>query len=208
MPEADPQIFKWTWCLLPLIAAVIGWGTNYLAVRMLFHPRVEKSILGIRIQGVFPKRQKVLAEKLGQLVARELFSMHDVRKHLQGEEFIVHVTKTIEAKVDEFLQEKLAETIPMASMFLGSGMVDTIKHSLVGSLAKAVPELGDMFVTHLEKNMDVEIVVREKVEAFSSDKLEEMLLSIMNREFRFIEVVGAVLGFVIGLVQLGILWLL
>jgi len=208
MPEADPQIFKWTWCLLPLIAAVIGWGTNYLAVRMLFHPRVEKSILGLRIQGVFPKRQKVLAEKLGQLVARELFSMHDVRKHLQGEEFIVHVTKTIEAKVDEFLQEKLAETIPMASMFLGSGMVDTIKHSLVESLAKAVPELGDMFVTHLEKNMDVEIVVREKVEAFSSDKLEEMLLSIMNREFRFIEVVGAVLGFVIGLVQLGILWLL
>ena len=208
MPEADPQIFKWTWCLLPLIAAVIGWGTNYLAVRMLFHPRVEKSILGLRIQGVFPKRQKVLAEKLGQLVARELFSMHDVRKHLQGEEFIVHVSKTIEAKVDEFLQEKLAETIPMASMFLGSGMVDTIKHSLVESLAKAVPELGDMFVTHLEKNMDVEIVVREKVEAFSSDKLEEMLLSIMNREFRFIEVVGAVLGFVIGLVQLGILWLL
>lgn len=208
MPEADPQIFKWTWCLLPLIAAVIGWGTNYLAVRMLFHPRVEKSILGLRIQGVFPKRQKVLAEKLGQLVARELFSMHDVRKHLQGEEFIVHVTKTIEAKVDEFLQEKLTETIPMASMFLGSGMVDTIKHSLVESLAKAVPELGDMFVTHLEKNMDVEIVVREKVEAFSSDKLEEMLLSIMNREFRFIEVVGAVLGFVIGLVQLGILWLL
>ena len=208
MPEADPQIFKWTWCLLPLIAAVIGWGTNYLAVRMLFHPRVEKSILGLRIQGVFPKRQKVLAEKLGQLVARELFSMQDVRKHLQGEEFIVHVTKAIEAKVDEFLQEKLAETIPMASMFLGSGMVDTIKHSLVESLAKAVPELGDMFVTHLEKNMDVEIVVREKVEAFSSDKLEEMLLSIMNREFRFIEVVGAVLGFVIGLVQLGILWLL
>jgi uncharacterized membrane protein YheB (UPF0754 family) len=208
MPEADPQIFKWTWCLLPLIAAVIGWGTNYLAVRMLFHPRVEKSILGLRIQGVFPKRQKVLAEKLGQLVARELFSMQDVRKHLQGEEFIVHVTKTIEAKVDEFLQEKLAETIPMASMFLGSGMVDTIKHSLVESLAKAVPELGDMFVTHLEKNMDVETVVREKVEAFSSDKLEETLLSIMKREFRFIEVVGAVLGFVIGLVQLGILWLL
>ena len=208
MPEADPQIFKWTWCLLPLIAAVIGWGTNYLAVRMLFHPRVEKRILGLRIQGVFPKRQKVLAEKLGQLVARELFSMQDVRKHLQGEEFIAHVTEAIEAKVDEFLQEKLAETIPMASMFLGSGMVDTIKHSLVESLAKAVPELGDMFVTHLEKNMDVETVVREKVEAFSSDKLEEMLLSIMKREFRFIEVVGAVLGFVIGLVQLGILWLL
>ena len=208
MTEADPQVFKWTWCLLPLIAAVIGWATNYIAVRMLFHPREEKRIFGLRIQGVFPKRQKALAEKLGKLVARELFSLQDVRKHLQGKEFIAHATDTIEAKVDEFLHEKLAEAIPMASMFLGSGMIDTIKRSLVESLAKALPELGEMFVSHLEKNMDVETVVREKVEAFSSEKLEEMLMGIMKREFRFIEGVGAVLGFVIGLVQIGILWLL
>ena len=208
MSETDQQIFKLTWCLLPVIAAVIGWGTNYLAVRMLFHPRKEKRILGLRIQGVFPKRQQVLAEKLGQLVARELFSMEDVRKHLQGVEFVEHVTKVIEEKVDDFLQNNLMEAIPMASMFLGSGMVDKIKHSLVECLAKAMPELGEMFISHLEKNMDVEALVREKVAAFSSDKLEEMLLGIMRREFRFIEGVGALLGFVIGLVQLGILWLL
>jgi len=208
MSETDQQIFKLTWCLLPVIAAVIGWGTNYLAVRMLFHPRKENRILGLRIQGVFPKRQQVLAEKLGQLVARELFSMEDVRKHLQGVEFVEHVTKVIEEKVDDFLQNNLMEAIPMASMFLGSGMVDKIKHSLVECLAKAMPELGEMFISHLEKNMDVEAVVREKVAAFSSDKLEEMLLGIMRREFRFIEGVGALLGFVIGLVQLGILWLL
>jgi len=206
--EAGPEVFKWTWLLLPVIAAAIGWGTNHLAVRMLFHPRKERRILGLRIQGVFPKRQQALAEKLGQLVARELFSMEDVRRHLKGEEFVAHVTGVIEAKVDEFLQNNLMEAIPMAAMFLGSDMVDKIKHSLVECLARAVPELGELFIGHLEKNMDVEAVVREKVAAFSSDKLEEMLLGIMQREFRFIEGVGAVLGFVIGLAQLGILWLL
>jgi len=206
--EAGPEVFKWTWLLLPVIAAAIGWGTNHLAVRMLFHPRKERRILGLRIQGVFPKRQQALAEKLGQLVARELFSMEDVRRHLKGEEFVAHVTGVIEAKVDEFLQNNLMEAIPMAAMFLGSDMVDKIKHSLVECLARAVPELGELFIGHLEKNMDVEAVVREKVAAFSSDKLEEILLGIMQREFRFIEGVGAVLGFVIGLAQLGILWLL
>ena len=114
----------------------------------------------------------------------------------------------IETKVDEFLQNNLMEAIPMAAMFLGSDMVDKIKHVLVDCLARAVPELGELFIGHLEKNMDVEAVVREKVAAFSSDKLEAMLLGIMQREFRFIEGVGAVLGFVIGLVQLGILWLM
>jgi len=54
MTETDPQLFKWTWCLFPVIAAIIGWGTNYLAVRMLFHPRQEKRILGLSFQGVFP----------------------------------------------------------------------------------------------------------------------------------------------------------
>ena len=134
--------------------------------------------------------------------------MQDVKKHLQGDEFVSHVTATIETKVDEFLEEKLTEVIPMAAMFLGSGMVEKIKHSLVENIAKSIPELGEMFVNHLEKNMNVESVVREKVEAFSSDKLEEMLLSIMKREFRFIECVGAILGFLIGLTQLSILWLL
>ena len=208
MTEAGPEVFKWTWLLLPVIAAAIGWGTNHLAVRMLFHPREERCILGLRVQGVFPKRQHALAEKLGQLVARELFSMEDVRRHLQGDEFVAHVTKVIETKVDEFLQNNLMEAIPMAAMFLGSDMVDKIKHVLVDCLARAVPELGELFIGHLEKNMDVEAVVREKVAAFSSDTLEAMLLGIMQREFRFIEGIGAVLGFVIGLVQLGILWLL
>ncbi len=208
MPEAEPQIFKWTWCLLPVIAAVVGWGTNYIAVRMLFHPREEIRILGLRIQGVFPKRQQALAEKLGQLVARELFSMEDVRRHLQGDEFVAHVTKVIEGKVDEFLKNNLMEAIPMAAMFLGSDMVEKIKYSLVNCLAKAVPELGEMFISHLEKNMNVEKLVRDKVSAFSSDKLEEILLGIMRREFRFIEGVGAILGFLIGLVQVGMLWIL
>jgi len=47
----------------------------------------------------------------------------------------------------------------------------------------------------------------EKVSGVSSDKLEEILMSIMAREFRFVEILGGVLGFLIGLVQVAItLW--
>ena len=69
--------------LLPLIAALIGWATNYLAIKMLFHPREPKKILGLSIQGVFPKRQNQIAEKLGTLVANELFSMKDIGQRIE-----------------------------------------------------------------------------------------------------------------------------
>ena len=60
---------------LPVIAAGIGWITNFLAVKMLFHPKSEVKLLGLRIQGVFPKRQAALAQKLGDIVSEELFSI-------------------------------------------------------------------------------------------------------------------------------------
>ena len=69
--------------LLPVIAAVIGWTTNYLAIKMLFHPREPKGFLGFTFHGVFPKKKAQIAEKLGELVANELFSMQDVTKKLK-----------------------------------------------------------------------------------------------------------------------------
>ena len=69
---------SWILYLLPFIAALIGWMTNFLAVKMLFHPKEPKKILGFSFHGVFPKRQSALAEKLGNLVSEELFSASDV----------------------------------------------------------------------------------------------------------------------------------
>ncbi len=44
-------------------------------------------------------------------------------------------------------------------------------------------------------------MVQTKVERFSMDKLEQVLFGIMKKEFRFIEIMGAVLGFAIGIFQ-------
>lgn len=56
----------------------------------------------------------------------------------------------------------------------------------------------------LKQQLDLEAIVTEKVKAFSSDKLEEILYQVMAREFRFVEIIGAVLGFLIGLFQVGL----
>ena len=190
--------------LLPIIAALIGWSTNYLAVKMLFHPRLPYRILGFSIQGVFPKRQKQLAEKLGILVADELFSVKDIAYKLKelatSEESMEQVGNTIEKTI----REKLVKSFPMLAMFLTDEMVEKVtnlfKSELHDFLAKSANDLGDK----LEKSLDVKELVREKVEAFSSDKLEEILFSIMRKEFRFIEIIGAILGFLIGCTQIAL----
>lgn len=194
----------WT---LPIISALIGWVTNYIAIKMLFHPRKEISILGIKIQGIFPKRQKALAEKIGKLVGEQLFSIADLKKEMQNETHLEGVKKLLDEKVESFLKSKITTLLPFVAMFINDELIGKIKNMIVEELTKSLPEIIAAFTDKLEKEIDIKSIVESKVAAFSIDKLEDMLFSIMQKEFKFIELVGAFLGFLIGCVQVGLMYL-
>jgi uncharacterized membrane protein YheB (UPF0754 family) len=191
--------------LLPLIAALIGWLTNYLAVKMLFHPKLPIKILGGSIQGVFPKRQKQLAEKLGTLVAEELFSVKDVAQKLKELATSSESMELVGKRIEKTIREKLVKSFPMLAMFLTDEMVEKVTNLFKSELQDFLGESAQDLGRKLEETLDVKELVRVKVEAFSSNKLEEILVAIMSKEFRFIEIIGAVLGFFIGCVQVGII---
>ena len=67
----------------PIVCAFIGWLTNYIAVKMLFYPKKPIRILGVRFQGVFPKRQQALAHNIGEMVQNELISHADITNIMQ-----------------------------------------------------------------------------------------------------------------------------
>lgn len=192
---------------LPIIAALTGWITNYIAIKMLFHPREKVKLLFLEIQGIFPKRQKVLAEKLGAIVANELFSVEDVKKTIQAPERQEEVHEVVSQKIDNFLDHKLVEAMPMFAMFLNDELKAQIKTTLMQEIQLMLPEIINVFANKIENEVDVERIVYDKVVAFSSDKLEAILYSIMSKEFRFIEILGGVLGFIIGLIQIALLQL-
>ena len=76
----------------------------------------------------------------------------------------------------------------MTNLFKGE-LEDFLQASAQGLAAK------------LEESIDVNSLVREKVQGFSSNKIEELLIGFMEQEFRFIEKIGATLGFLIGCIQ-------
>lgn len=189
--------------LQPFIAAFTGWFTTWIAIYMLFHPREPKRFLGITIQGIFPKRQKQVAAKLGSVVAKELIHFDEIASQLKDPEQLKALTPTIEKHLDNFLKVKLKEKLPVISMFVGEGTLQSIKEGMLEEIALLLPEIINQYTDSLSKKVDIEKMVTDKVSNFSSDKLEDLLQSVMSKEFRFIEIIGGVLGFVIGLIQMG-----
>ncbi len=192
---------NWWLVLIPLISAFIGWFTNWIAIKMLFHPKEPKRLLGITFHGIFPKRQQQFAEKLGKLVSTELLSFSDIETKITSKDNLDKIMPHVEGHIDNFIRTKLSDTFPMLSMFIGDKTINQLKDGFMKELQTIFPELMTKYMGNLKKDLDLEQIVIKKVQGFSSDKLEAILNDIMKKEFKFVEIIGGVLGFVIGLLQ-------
>lgn len=192
---------------LPFIAAAIGWFTNYLAVKMLFHPKEPLNLGFMKLQGIFPKRQADLAKKIGDLVSNQLFSMEDIKDKFNTPESRASITSVIDARIEVFLRTKLTLEMPMLAFIMNDALVLKIKGTLMQEIDEMLPGVLDNFADNLSQKIDIKKIVQEKVAAFSTDQLEGILVAILKKEFKFIELVGAILGFLIGCIQVTLLLL-
>ena len=197
----------WVIILVPLISAFIGWITNWVAIKMLFHPREPRKFLGITFHGIFPKRQQQFAEKLGRTVSNEFLSYSDIEQKISNPENLKKIMPMLESHIDHFLRVKLSDEMPVISMFIGDKTIQKMKSAFMQEIETLFPKVMKQYAANLKDELDIESIVTAKVAAFSSDKLEEILYQIMSKEFRFVEIIGAVIGFLIGAVQVLITWL-
>src|SRR5258708_3335093 len=95
-----------------ILSTFTGWITTWIAIKMLFHPRNPVKIFGLSIQGVFPKNQRRIAEKLGQVVGKELLSFDEIEQKVTNTENLQKLKPEIDAHIDNFLRNKIKEVFP------------------------------------------------------------------------------------------------
>ena len=195
---------KLSWWLytIPFISAFIHWLTIWMALKLLFHPRNPKKILGFTLHGVFPKRQRQIAESLGKIVGQELLSFGDIEQTITNPDNVRRILPLAEEHIDNFLRHKLKESMPMIAMFIGDKTINQLKTVFMQELEELFPVIMKNYIANLRNDLDLEQIVVDKIAAFSTDKLEAMLNQFLTREFRFVEIIGAALGFLIGLLQI------
>jgi uncharacterized membrane protein YheB (UPF0754 family) len=184
-----------------VLSAFTGWITTWIAIKMLFHPRYPINIFGYKLQGIFPKNQLKIAEKLGQVVGTELLSFSDIEQKITSSDNLEKLKPEIEKHIDHFLNHKLKDVFPILSKFIGVKTTNQLKEAFMLELETMFPTLMNSYMHQLQSDFNLEKIVVDKVAGFSSEKLEDILVSITKKEFQFLEVVGAVFGLLIGIVQ-------
>ena len=186
--------------LIPLIAAFIGWITNFIAIRMLFRPRRPMKLGFITLHGLVPKRQLEIARSVGDAVARDLINHDDITKVLKLPETKAKISAEIEQEIDGFIRG-FADQNPMVAMFLQGDTLTRVRTALVQQLEARTPHLIEPIITTVEEKVDFGQIVESKVASLELDRLEDLINRVASKELRTIELLGGVLGFLVGVVQ-------
>ncbi len=191
------------WIVMPLVGGGIGYVTNRLAVAMIFRPVEARRILGLRIQGLVPRRKPDLARSIGRVVGAHLLNHEDIVRAMGT----LDVEGLIDRAIERGLEPKIAELrrIPLLGNFLTDERVGDIRRSLSRRLLSDSDSLVEEFERAIEEGLDVQEIVTRKVEEFPVEKLEALILQGASKELRAIELLGGLLGALIGLGQAALL---
>ena len=187
--------------IMVIISAAIGWITNWVAIKMLFRPHNEINLGLFKIQGLIPKRRAEIGTGIADVIQNELISIKDVIANIDREEFSKRLNDLIDDVLEKNLKTKVKEKFPVMQMFFSDKMAKDVSDTIKDIVMENQDKIFEVFSNYAEENIDFSTIITDKISNFSLDKLEEIINGLAKKELKHIEVIGAILGAFIGLVQ-------
>ena len=186
--------------IMALIGALIGWATNWLAIKLLFRPYEPYKIplLPVVFQGLMPKRRHEIARTVGQTVERELVTVEEIVDKMIEDLDKEEIVRMVKVRVTQIAEQKMPSIIPGAFR----GMIfKYIEEAIDENADAAITEISEQVVHRAAEKVSIGTLVEEKINDFDFRKIEGIIFEVASKELHHIEWLGGVIGFVIGLLQ-------
>ncbi|WP_456402831.1 DUF445 domain-containing protein [Persephonella sp.] len=211
----------------PLLGAFIGYITNYFAIKMLFRPFEEKYIFGLKVPftpGLIPKRRMEIARSIAETVEEHILPLEKLQKLFEDGKYKERLHHRVELVIDELLtniledmKKNIKEGISLGKITLKGAVVvsavdklldKTIERLRIKLREKLVNKVSGTLEKHIEEELPImlsQLRIKEMViETFLEidiETLEKIVIGFSEKQLKHITYTGAVLGFLIGLLQ-------
>ncbi|EOU1756918.1 DUF445 family protein [Clostridium perfringens] len=174
-----------------LIGAVIGYITNWLAIKMLFRPRKAKYIFGMKLPftpGLIPKEKSRIANKVGETVGTHLLNSDSLSKALKDDKIKAKFNEVAKEKINQIinsnstLEEALKNTLGENYYALKGNMIENITKTILESIQeeefknKVKFYIVDSIKERLNKNPE------KIIDFINSNKFREVIINTLEEE--------------------------
>ncbi len=165
---------------LPIMGAIIGYSTNWLAIKMIFKPYEEKRVLGIKVPftpGVMAKERYRFSKKLGDTLAENVITEEELGKYLKNIKF----DEVIKNSIDNIDVDKKISTFINTdeSVQALQKTIYTTVNSFVND--KAIANVSKYISDELKNSVDIKNI-------FTEDEITKIIESLKTNDevFRII----------------------
>lgn len=185
--------------ILASIGGIIGYITNVVAIKLIFRPiePIRVPIINKEIIGLIPKRKSDIAMNIGEVIQEEFLSLDEILENIITDEDKQNVVEYIKIKIKLMINEKMAFA-PSAIKNLIQGYVSD---AIETEIRQSIDDLSEEIIVKANKRINIQEMVENKINELDLYELEEIILKIAKKELKHIEILGLILGFMIGIVQ-------
>ena len=196
----------WDWVAIPVVSGLIGWGTNALAIKMLFAPLTRRGFGFLSWQGIMPANAERMATICVELMTSKLINTRSLFRRIDPDRVATLIGPALEDHAQSIVEAVLAARFPR----LWQAMPETLKAKARARMQAQIPVVVDQLMTDLSKDLDEFLDIKALVVgAFVRDRalLNEFFWRCGEAEFRFISISGLYFGALLG-IPVAILWVI
>lgn len=193
---------------IPVVAGLVGWMTNWLAIQLTFYPL---AFTGIRPvlgwQGIIPSKARRMASLCVDATLSRIGSVNDVVEQMDPQLIVTHILQTLRPRIPELVDEVMLSRHDT----LWRNLPKPVKQAVYARVAQRLPGimegLLDEIGPKIESLFDLKQLVVSTLEQDTA-LLNRIFLDCGKQEFAFIIKSGLWFGFLFGLPQLLLWWLM
>ena len=195
----------WSYLSIPVVSAIVGYGTNWLAVKMMMYPVEFAGVGPIGWQGVVPANAAKMANLLVDHSLKKVLTQQELIERVEPDQLVEALRHRIDPFVEDIVDEVMSETSnygvrvgnlvwAAAPGALKARVYAEVRKNMPAVLARAVQDVSD----NLDDFVDINEIIIDKL---GRDKrlLIDIFLTAAEKEFRFIERSGLYFGLPLGI---------
>ncbi|MCB0509103.1 MAG: hypothetical protein R2739_03170 [Chitinophagales bacterium] len=188
--------------VMPIFGLFTGWFTDWLALKMIFAPKQPKKYLGIFTwHGLFFKRQQEVASAYGALIAKEVLTPSNMIESILTGKLSDNLFNMIQKNVQKMVDEQAGVLKPIVVFAVGSEKYKAMKNAITGNMVHQLPVALKHIEKYAEDAMDIQNTLVTKMQELTPEEFEGVLRPAFKQDEWILITVGAVLGFLVGELQ-------
>jgi len=193
--------YQGSW-VLPVAGFLVGWLTNWVALKIIFRPLDKREFLGCAMQGLFIQRQQEVSETFARVIMTEILNVKAIWDGILFGPLSYNFYAILRANTLVFIDTQFADIAPLAVAAMGAKKFAQMKEDVVKEVAHAMPLIISNSYEYTEKAMDMEATVRQKMQELTPAEFEGVLHPAFEEDEIELIALGGVLGLAVGFLQL------